>query len=119
MNNEHELMPAMFVKVTMEGYAVGRKIDLRAHDSYNSLSSALQRMFHNFHRVYYSKMQDEQDEFIRHNYILLYEDNEGDQMLVGDVPWELFINSVKRLYIRHEPRAQEMVFNERMTKEQH
>lgn len=22
------------------------------------------------------------------NYILLYEDNEGDRMLVGDVPWE-------------------------------
>ena len=68
------------------------------------------------------------------NYILLYEDNEGDRMLVGDVPWEyvesgiyviclwhmlkwslidlsciclcrLFIASVKRLYITKDPRA--------------
>lgn len=32
--------------------------------------------------------QDEKAETIPANYILLYEDNEGDRMLVGDVPWE-------------------------------
>lgn len=39
---------AMFVKVNMEGFAVGRKINLMAHDSYESLSRALQHMFINF-----------------------------------------------------------------------
>lgn len=39
---------SMFVKVNMEGYAVGRKVDLKAHDSYESLSLALQKMFNNF-----------------------------------------------------------------------
>ena len=38
----------MFVKVNMEGCAVGRKVDLQAHRSYASLSRALQAMFHGF-----------------------------------------------------------------------
>uniref|UniRef100_A0A1D1XN05 Auxin-responsive protein n=1 Tax=Anthurium amnicola TaxID=1678845 RepID=A0A1D1XN05_9ARAE len=93
--------PTMFVKVNMEGYNVGRKIDLMAHSSYESLSSALQKMFRNFLPVNYSNitMQKVQDKAISSNHVLLYEDNEGDQMLVGDVPWEMFISSVKRLYI--------------------
>ncbi|MQM06544.1 hypothetical protein Taro_039367 [Colocasia esculenta] len=93
----------LFVKVNMEGYNVGRKIDLMAHSSYQSLSCALQKMFHNFLTVGHSNNSnsDAQDEPIPTNYILLYEDNEGDRLLVGDVPWEMFINSVKRLYIAH------------------
>lgn len=38
----------MFVKVNMEGCAVGRKVDLQAHRGYASLSRALQAMFHGF-----------------------------------------------------------------------
>lgn len=37
-----------FVKVNMDGCTVGRKIDLKLHDGYNSLSHALQKMFDNF-----------------------------------------------------------------------
>lgn len=40
--------PSMFVKVNMEQYFVGRKIDLKAHDSYESLFRALTKMSHNF-----------------------------------------------------------------------
>lgn len=32
--------------------------------------------------------QDEKEEVLSPSYILLYEDSEGDRMLVGDVPWE-------------------------------
>ncbi|KAF8411989.1 hypothetical protein HHK36_004548 [Tetracentron sinense] len=39
---------SMYVKVNLEGYAVGRKINLKAHDGYESLSHALQKMFDNF-----------------------------------------------------------------------
>lgn len=44
------LAPAatMFVKVNMEGCAVGRKVDLLAHRGYASLSRALQAMFRGF-----------------------------------------------------------------------
>nr|GMC55684.1 auxin-responsive protein IAA26-like [Ipomoea batatas] len=32
-------------------------------------------------------------------YTLVYEDNEGDRMLVGDVPWHMFVSAVKRLRV--------------------
>ncbi|XP_066353853.1 auxin-responsive protein IAA25-like [Miscanthus floridulus] len=110
----------MFVKVNMEGCAVGRKVDLQAHRGYASLSRALQAMFHGFlsdgqWRIAGREDDDDDDEqpeptqkgankSNKKVYILLYEDNEGDRMLVGDVPWELFMASVKRLYIAQDPR---------------
>lgn len=33
------------------------------------------------------------------DYTPAYEDKDGDWMLVGDVPWEMFISSCKRLRI--------------------
>ncbi|KAL4297338.1 hypothetical protein GQ457_12G004930 [Hibiscus cannabinus] len=41
-----------------------------------------------------SKLFDGSSEFV-----LTYEDNEGDWMLVGDVPWVMFLTSVRRLRI--------------------
>jgi auxin-responsive protein IAA len=38
----------MFAKVHMEGYTFGRKINLRAHCSYDSLSRVLNKMTRNF-----------------------------------------------------------------------
>jgi auxin-responsive protein IAA len=32
-------------------------------------------------------------------YVLTYEDKDGDWMLVGDVPWEMFTDSCRRLRI--------------------
>ncbi|VAI27428.1 unnamed protein product [Triticum turgidum subsp. durum] len=32
-------------------------------------------------------------------YVPTYEDKDGDWMLVGDVPWEMFVESCKRLRI--------------------
>ncbi|KAI3982258.1 hypothetical protein MKX01_036771 [Papaver californicum] len=99
-------MDTMYVKVNMEGYAVGRKINLKAHESYESLSQALQNMFDNFlSSVNFSKnggkAQDgKQPEEVRGSkHVLLYEDNEGDRILVGDVPWEMFTTTAKRLFI--------------------
>nr|XP_010930580.1 auxin-responsive protein IAA25 [Elaeis guineensis] len=104
---ELEVKPTMFVKVNMEGYFVGRKIDLNAHDSYESLFRALKKMFHNFLSIDDSNNSNgqEQDEVASSDFILIYEDHEGDRMLVGDVPWKLFLTSVKRLYIAYNPNA--------------
>jgi auxin-responsive protein IAA len=38
----------MFAKVHMDGYKVGRKINLRAHRNYDSLRRVLTKMTHNF-----------------------------------------------------------------------
>uniref|UniRef100_A0A0E0EH02 Auxin-responsive protein n=1 Tax=Oryza meridionalis TaxID=40149 RepID=A0A0E0EH02_9ORYZ len=105
---ERRSSSTMFVKVNLEGYAVGRKIDLKAHRSYDSLSQALQSMFHGFLSDGIATRDNElqqMEEGSKKRYVLVYEDNEGDRMLVGDVPWELFIASVKRLYIAQDPRV--------------
>uniref|UniRef100_A0A0E0MDY7 Auxin-responsive protein n=1 Tax=Oryza punctata TaxID=4537 RepID=A0A0E0MDY7_ORYPU len=88
----------MFAKVHMDGYKVGRKINLRAHSNYNSLRRVLTKMTH-----YSSTNKGEEDCAKSDEFIFLYEDFEGDRMLVGDVPWELFLASAKRLYIAKNP----------------
>ncbi|XP_073013462.1 auxin-responsive protein IAA25-like [Typha latifolia] len=94
--------PTMFVKVHMQGFVVGRKVNLMAHDSYDSLSFALRNMFSN-----YLSINEEEEDAAEPDLVLLYEDHEGDRMLVGDVPWDLFIASVKRLYIIPKPKPKE------------
>jgi len=97
----------MFVKVNMEGLAVGRKIDLMAHDGYGSLSATIQKLFCSFlsadKKTSIDGADDENGDHVKisGSLELLYEDNEGDKLLVGDVPWEMFVGSVKRLYITY------------------
>uniref|UniRef100_A0A0D9XQF3 Auxin-responsive protein n=1 Tax=Leersia perrieri TaxID=77586 RepID=A0A0D9XQF3_9ORYZ len=95
----------MFAKVHMDGYKIGRKINLRAHRNYDSLRRVLTKMTRNFFcpADYSSTNKGEEDCAKRDEFIFLYEDFEGDRMLVGDVPWELFLASAKRLYIAKNP----------------
>ncbi|KAK6125372.1 hypothetical protein DH2020_040889 [Rehmannia glutinosa] len=100
---------ALFVKVSMDGAPYLRKVDLRSYATYKELSSALEKMFSCFtlgqcgpqgnptrEMLSESKLRD-----LLHGseYVLTYEDKDGDWMLVGDVPWEMFIASCKRLKI--------------------
>ncbi|KAL6522797.1 Iaa13p [Orobanche hederae] len=99
-----------FVKVNMDGLPIGRKIDLNAHKSYESLSRMLDEMFvrpaltirggKEQRILLSSKLLDGSSEFV-----LTYEDREGDWMLVGDVPWGMFVNTVKRLRIMRTSEA--------------
>lgn len=100
---------ALFVKVSMDGAPYLRKVDLRTYASYQELSSALEKMFSCFtlgqcgsqgapgrETLSESKLRD----FLHGSeYVLTYEDKDGDWMLVGDVPWDMFIESCKRLKI--------------------
>ncbi|KAK3012607.1 hypothetical protein RJ639_009607 [Escallonia herrerae] len=89
---------ALFVKVSMDGAPYLRKVDLRSYSTYQELSSALEKMFSCFtlgqcesqgapgrEMLSESKLRD-----LLHGseYVLTYEDKDGDWMLVGDVPWE-------------------------------
>ncbi|KAF3974700.1 hypothetical protein CMV_001999 [Castanea mollissima] len=100
---------ALFVKVSMDGAPYLRKVDLRTYATYQELSTALEKMFSCFtlgqcgsqgvpgrEMLSESKLRD-----LLHGseYVLTYEDKDGDWMLVGDVPWEMFIDSCKRLKI--------------------
>ncbi|PWA83524.1 PB1 domain, AUX/IAA protein [Artemisia annua] len=36
---------SLYVKINMDGVAIGRKVDLKAYDNYHSLSSAVEELF--------------------------------------------------------------------------
>ncbi|KAL8138688.1 hypothetical protein V2J09_004689 [Rumex salicifolius] len=80
----------LFVKINMEGVPIGRKVDLTAYDNYDKLCFAVDTLF----RGLLAGLLDESGE-----YTLVYEDHEGDRMLVGDVPWNMFVSTVKRLRV--------------------
>ncbi|CAN1168477.1 Auxin-responsive protein IAA26 [Linum perenne] len=118
----------MFVKINMDGVPIGRKVDLAAYDSYTRLSTAVDELFRDLLAGHASGLFSETSNLIlvicslgfwitaqrdssvdeeaitgildgSGEYTLVYEDNEGDRMLVGDVPWHMFVSTVKRLRV--------------------
>ncbi|KAK3228109.1 hypothetical protein Dsin_007971 [Dipteronia sinensis] len=75
-------------KVQMQGVAVGRAVDLTMLDGYDHLIDELEEMF------------DIKGQLCtRNKWEIVYTDDEGDMMLVGDDPWDEFCNMVKRIYV--------------------
>ncbi|XP_057967474.1 auxin-responsive protein IAA27-like [Malania oleifera] len=105
----------LYVKVSMDGAPYLRKVDLKNYGSYMELSSALEKMFSCFtigqcgsHGVRTRDGLSESrlmDLLHGSEYVLTYEDKDGDWMLVGDVPWEMFTDSCKRLRIMKSSEA--------------
>uniref|UniRef100_A0A0D9YZU2 Auxin-responsive protein n=1 Tax=Oryza glumipatula TaxID=40148 RepID=A0A0D9YZU2_9ORYZ len=89
---------ANYVKVKKEGDAIGRKVDLALHSSYDELAATLARMFPTNDHQGEKKMAND-DHGDAAGPVVTYEDGDGDWMLVGDVPWDDFARSVKRLKI--------------------
>ncbi|XP_021665272.2 auxin-induced protein AUX22 [Hevea brasiliensis] len=88
-----------YVKVSMDGAPFLRKIDLGMHKEYSDLFVALEKLFGCFGIGKALKDADCSD------YVPIYKDKNGDWMLVGDVPWEMFIESCKRLRIMKRSEA--------------
>ncbi|KAK7345884.1 hypothetical protein VNO77_16499 [Canavalia gladiata] len=84
----------MYVKVSMAGAPYLRKIDLNFYNSYPQLLKVLENMFKCTFGEY-----SEREGYNGSEYAPTYEDKDGDWMLVGDVPWEMFVSSCKRLRI--------------------
>ncbi|KAJ3672450.1 hypothetical protein LUZ60_007171 [Juncus effusus] len=76
----------VFVKVSMDRARFLRKIDLKVIHGYKELRVALEAMF---------KCSSSGG----NEYAIAYEDKDGDLMLVGDVPWEMFVCSCNKLRI--------------------
>lgn len=101
----------MFVKINMDGVPIGRKVDLKAFNSYEKLSLSVDELFRGLLVAQgdtsggIQKKREEGEKVITGlldgsgEYTLVYEDNEGDRMLVGDVPWHMFVSTVKRLRV--------------------
>lgn len=102
-----------FIKVNMDGLPIGRKVDLSAHSCYETLAQILEDMFFtstptiNFIRSCKEKDQATNCKLLdgSSEFVLTYEDKEGDWMLVGDVPWGMFLSTVKRLRIMRTSEA--------------
>ncbi|KAE9611972.1 hypothetical protein Lal_00048949 [Lupinus albus] len=96
-----------FVKVSMDGAPYLRKVDLKLYNSYQELSDAVAKMFSSFtiEKCGSQGMKDFMNEnklidiLNDSDYVSTYEDKDGDWMLVGDVPWEMFVQSCMRLRI--------------------
>ncbi|KAF3651292.1 auxin-induced protein 22D [Capsicum chacoense] len=88
------VLQASYVKVSMDGAAYLRKINLNVYKSYPQLLKALDNMFKCSIGVC-----SEREGYNGCDYVATYEDKDGDWMLAGDVPWDMFINSCRRLRI--------------------
>ncbi|WVZ26353.1 hypothetical protein V8G54_004897 [Vigna mungo] len=86
-------------RVSMDGAPYLRKVDLKTHCNYIELSSALEKMFSCFTIGQCSargisggkeglSVRAFKDLVDGSEYVLTYEDKDGDWMLMGDVPWE-------------------------------
>ncbi|XP_031373327.1 auxin-responsive protein IAA28-like [Punica granatum] len=93
----------LFVKIYMEGFLIGRKVDLLAYDSYKKLSVAIDELFGGLVAVdrwnEETTTEEHGDVDSNREYTLVYEDNEGDIILAGDVPWNMFVSTAKKLHL--------------------
>ncbi|CAI0423236.1 unnamed protein product [Linum tenue] len=90
-NNEEG---CLYVKVSLDGAPYLRKVDLKTYTNYKGLSSGLEKMFCSF------TFEGQSRDLVNGSeYVLTYEDKDGDWMLVGDVPWEMFTETCRRLRI--------------------
>ncbi|CAI9781231.1 unnamed protein product [Fraxinus pennsylvanica] len=83
-NSDSDVL-GMYVKVSMDGAPYLRKIDIK---------NVLYAVFKFSMGVY-----SEREGYNGSEYAPTYEDKDGDWMLVGDVPWDMFVTSCKRLRI--------------------
>ncbi|GMP53767.1 hypothetical protein CsSME_00019141 [Camellia sinensis var. sinensis] len=100
VKEKRELKTSLFVKLNMDGIPIERKVDLNAHNYYETLAQTLEDVLcrptttisvrrpsmkeHNIRTEATgppSKLLDGSSEFV-----LTYEDRDGDWMLAGDVP---------------------------------
>ncbi|KAG6430254.1 hypothetical protein SASPL_108317 [Salvia splendens] len=85
------------IKVQMQGIAVGRGMDLSAFRGYDDLIEELESMF------------DIKGELRpRSKWEVVYTDNEGDMMLVGDDPWQEFCKMAKKICIYSSDEVKKM-----------
>ncbi|KAK8513627.1 hypothetical protein V6N12_052804 [Hibiscus sabdariffa] len=91
----------LFVKINMEGIPIGRKVNLSAYSSYEELSLAIDELFSGLLAAQRDPSATQNESTIKEpakadasslarsgEYTLIYEDDEGDRVLVGDVPWQ-------------------------------
>ncbi|KAA8540625.1 hypothetical protein F0562_024456 [Nyssa sinensis] len=85
-------------KVHKQGIALGRSVDLTKFNNYNELIAELDHLFE-FHGELKARSKD---------WMIVYTDDEGDMMLVGDDPWQEFCGMVRKIFIYTKEEVQRM-----------
>ncbi|PKA47505.1 Auxin-responsive protein IAA15 [Apostasia shenzhenica] len=107
---KNALKSCTYVKVAVDGAPYLRKVHLEMYGGYQELLSALEEMFSCFA---VRKLQGSTtnkgrrlvDQVNGVEYVPTYEDKDGDWMLVGDVPWKMFVASCERLRLMRSSEA--------------
>lgn len=85
-------------KVHKQGTALGRSVDLTKFRNYEELLAELDQLF-DFNGELKTPNK---------NWMVVYTDDEGDMMLVGDDPWQEFCGMVHKIYIYTKEEVQRM-----------
>ncbi|XP_050104262.1 auxin-responsive protein IAA1-like [Malus sylvestris] len=94
-----------YVKVAVDGAPYLRKVDLEMYNSYQQLLGALEDMFSFLKIRNYLNESKLMDPANGVEYVPTYEHRDGDWMLVGDVPWKMFVETCKRLRLMKSSEA--------------
>ncbi|KAL8465761.1 hypothetical protein ACS0TY_035022 [Phlomoides rotata] len=96
-----------FVKVGVDGAPYLRKVDLEMYSDYPELLAAFEEMFTCLSLTICDTLNEKKMMASANGtqFVPTYEDKEGDWMLVGDVPWKMFVESCKRLRLMKLPEA--------------
>ncbi|XP_010462788.1 PREDICTED: auxin response factor 19-like [Camelina sativa] len=87
-----------YTKVQKRG-SVGRSIDVTRYSGYDELRHDLARMF---------GIEGQLEDPLTSDWKLVYTDHENDILLVGDDPWEEFVNCVQNIKILSSAEVQQM-----------
>ncbi|KDP22546.1 hypothetical protein JCGZ_26377 [Jatropha curcas] len=85
-------------KVQKQGIALGRSVDLTKFGNYDELIAELDRLFEFDGELLAPKR----------NWLIVYTDDEGDMMLVGDDPWQEFVGMARKIFIYTREEVQKM-----------
>ncbi|KAH7578516.1 hypothetical protein ACOSP7_000177 [Xanthoceras sorbifolium] len=85
-------------KVHKQGIALGRSVDLSKFNNYDELIAELDQLFEFGGELMAPKKK----------WLIVYTDDEGDMMLVGDDPWQEFCGMVRKIYIYTREEVQKM-----------
>ncbi|KAM5571544.1 auxin response factor 2 [Rosa sericea] len=85
-------------KVHKQGIALGRSVDLTKFNNYDELIAELDQLFEFGGELMAPKK----------NWLIVYTDDEGDMMLVGDDPWQEFCGIVRKIFIYTREEVQKM-----------
>ncbi|KAJ0865531.1 putative transcription factor interactor and regulator AUX-IAA family [Helianthus annuus] len=94
-----------FVKVAVDGAPYMRKVDLELYGDYQQLQCALVEIFSYFTLENALSENNLLDVVNGRMYVSMYEDKFGDWMLVGDVPWKMFVETCKRIRLMRRSEA--------------